>query len=57
MTPRPLRIALFAEAVTLAHVARPLALARAIAPDGHELLLACDPRYSGFTADGTGDAA
>ena len=52
MTPRPLRIALFAEAVTLAHVARPLALARAIAPDGHELLLACDPRYSGFTADG-----
>jgi len=49
---RPLRIALFAEAVTLAHVARPIALARAIAPAGHQLLLACDPRYSTFTADG-----
>ncbi|MFG6486119.1 glycosyltransferase [Roseateles sp. BYS78W] len=49
---RPLRIALFAEAVTLAHVARPIALARAIAPAGHELLLACDPRYAAFTADG-----
>lgn len=49
---RPLRIALFAEAVTLAHVARPIALARAIAPAGHQLLLACDPRYAAFTADG-----
>lgn len=49
---RPLRIAFFAEAVTLAHVARPLALARAIAPAGHQLLLACDPRYAAFTADG-----
>ncbi|MBV8034010.1 MAG: glycosyltransferase [Pelomonas sp.] len=49
---RPLRIALFAEAVTLAHVARPIALARAIAPAGHQLLLACDPRYSSFAADG-----
>lgn len=48
---RPLRIALFAEAVTLAHVARPIALARAIAPAGHELMLACDPRYAAFTAD------
>lgn len=49
---RPLRIALFAEAVTLAHVARPIALARAIAPAGHQLLLACDPRYAAFAADG-----
>ncbi|MFT7774354.1 glycosyltransferase [Roseateles sp.] len=49
---RPLRIALFAEAVTLAHVARPIALARAIAPRGHKLMLACDPRYAAFTADG-----
>ncbi|NCT82139.1 MAG: glycosyl transferase family 1 [Comamonadaceae bacterium] len=49
---RPLRIALFAEAVTLAHVARPMALARAIAPAGHQLLLACDPRYDRFTAQG-----
>jgi UDP:flavonoid glycosyltransferase YjiC (YdhE family) len=49
---RPLRIALFAEAVTLAHVARPIALARAIAPAGHQLLLACDPRYAAFTAEG-----
>lgn len=49
---RPLRIALIAEAVTLAHVARPIALARAIVPAGHQLLLACDPRYGAFTADG-----
>jgi UDP:flavonoid glycosyltransferase YjiC (YdhE family) len=49
---RPLRIMLFAEAVTLAHVARPIALARAIAPAGHQLRLACDPRYATFTADG-----
>ncbi len=49
---RPLRIALFCEAVTLAHVARPIALARAIAPAGHQLLLACDPRYDAFTAAG-----
>lgn len=49
---RPLRIALFAEAVTLAHVARPIALARAIAPAGHQLLLACDPRYAAFAAEG-----
>ena len=49
---RPLRIALFAEAVTLAHVARPIALARAIAPAGHQLMLACDPRYATFAADG-----
>lgn len=52
MLERPLRIALFAEAVTLAHVARPVALARAIAPAGHELLLACDRRYAGFASDG-----
>lgn len=48
---RPLRIALFAEGVTLAHVARPVALARAIAGEGHELLLACDPRHAVFTTD------
>lgn len=51
-TARPLRIALFCEAVTLAHVARPVALARAIAPAGHQLMLACDPRYATFTAEG-----
>lgn len=49
---RPLRIALFAEAVTLAHVARPIALARAIAPAGHHMLLARDPRYAAFTQEG-----
>lgn len=49
---RPLRIALFAEAVTLAHMARPIALARSIAPAGHQLLLACDPRYAAFTGEG-----
>lgn len=49
---RKLRIALFAEAVTLAHVARPVALARALGPEGHEMMLACDPRYSQILGSG-----
>lgn len=47
-----LRVLLFAEAVTLAHVARPIALARALDPARYEVMLACDPRYAAFTAGG-----
>ena len=41
----PRRILFIAEAVTLAHVARPLALARTLDPARYEVILACDPRY------------
>lgn len=44
------RVLFFAEAVTLAHVARPIALARALDPSSYEVLLACDPRYQRFVA-------
>ena len=37
-----------ADAVTLAHVARPCALARRIDPTKFSVVLACDPRYQGF---------
>ena len=39
------RILFVAEAVTLAHVARPLALARMLDPKRYEVILACDSRY------------
>jgi len=39
------RILFFAEAVTLAHVARPVVLAQALDPARYEVHLACDPRY------------
>jgi UDP:flavonoid glycosyltransferase YjiC (YdhE family) len=39
------RILFVAEAVTLAHVARPLALAQALDPNCFEVHVACDPRY------------
>jgi UDP:flavonoid glycosyltransferase YjiC (YdhE family) len=42
------RVLFFAEAVTLAHVARPIALARALDPSTYEVLLACDDRYRRF---------
>ena len=35
-----------AEAVTLAHVARPVVLAQGLDPSVYEVHLACDPRYS-----------
>jgi UDP:flavonoid glycosyltransferase YjiC (YdhE family) len=44
-TPRKRRILFLAEAVTLAHVARPFALACALDPEAYEVYLACDPRY------------
>ncbi len=47
-----IRVLMFAEAVTLAHVARPLSLARSIDPDHHEITLACDQRYANFAAGG-----
>lgn len=37
-----------ADAVTLAHVARPAALARALDPARFDVVLACDPRYQRF---------
>jgi UDP:flavonoid glycosyltransferase YjiC (YdhE family) len=45
-----LRVLLFAEAVTLAHVARPVALARALDPDKYDITIACDPRYAAFAS-------
>src|SRR5438874_2092299 len=44
LSPRP-RILFFAEAVTLAHVARPFALMQTLDPCEYEACLACDPRY------------
>ena len=43
---RKKRILFFGEAVTLAHVARPIVLAHALDPDQYEIYLAWDPRYS-----------
>ena len=36
------RILFFAEAVTLAHIARPLALASALSADEYDIVLTCD---------------
>lgn len=46
------RILFFAEAVTLAHVARPIALASALDPARYECAIACDPRYARFLSPG-----
>lgn len=50
MSERRLRVLMFAEAVTLAHVARPLALARALEGTRFDVVVACDPRYAELTA-------
>lgn len=47
-----MRVLFFAEAVTLAHLARPLALAAALDADRHTLMLACDPRMAAFVGAG-----
>ena len=47
MTTKPL-VLFFAEAVTLAHVARPLALASALDQDEFDIRVACAPRYREF---------
>jgi UDP:flavonoid glycosyltransferase YjiC (YdhE family) len=52
MAPAQRRRVLFvAEAVTLAHLARPLALARGLDPSGYQIVLACDPRYLPLAGD------
>jgi UDP:flavonoid glycosyltransferase YjiC (YdhE family) len=43
-----LRVLLFAEAVTLAHVARIIALARQLDASRYEAIVACDPRATRF---------
>ena len=45
------RVLLAAEAVTLAHLARPLAIARVLGPADWSVTLACDPRFRGFLSD------
>lgn len=42
------RILFIAEAVTLAHVARPVALAKGLDPACYEVVMACDSRYQRF---------
>ena len=46
-----IRVLLVAEAVTLAHVARPVALGMALDPGRYDISLACDPRYSHFISN------
>ena len=46
MAQRRPRILFIAEAVTLAHVARPYVLARGLDPARYELIFAADPRYA-----------
>jgi UDP:flavonoid glycosyltransferase YjiC (YdhE family) len=43
---RPYRVLFMAEAVTLAHVARPFVLAQSLDPDEYEVIFASAPRYS-----------
>lgn len=50
-TKRKLRILFMAEAVTLAHVARPHVLAQSLPPDEYDVLFACDPRYNQLFSD------
>lgn len=49
---RPKRVLFFAEAVTLAHVARPIALAQRLDGSAYECTIACDMRYQRFLQDG-----
>ncbi len=45
------RVLFFAEAVTLAHVARPIVLASSLEGLNFETIIACDDRYGRFLAD------
>jgi len=45
------RILFFAEAVTLAHVARPMVLARALDRSVYDVFFACDPRFLALFGD------
>lgn len=51
MSTRRLKLLMFAEGVTLAHVARPVALARLLDPARYDIVLACTPRYAAFATD------
>lgn len=51
MTEARPRILFVADAVTLAHVARPAALARGLDARRFDITFACDPRYGGLIAD------
>lgn len=44
----PRKVLFFAEAVTLAHVARPIALARSLHTGSYDVVVACHPRYQAF---------
>lgn len=48
---RKQRILLIAEAVTLAHLARPLTLGGSLPTDRYDVQFACTPRYNGFLGD------
>ena len=45
---RRTKVLLVADAITLAHLARPAALAAGLDPERYEVSLAYDPRLSGF---------
>lgn len=49
-TPRR-RVLFFAEAVTLAHAARPIVLANSLAGLNYNMVMACDDRYQRFMTD------
>jgi UDP:flavonoid glycosyltransferase YjiC (YdhE family) len=49
--PRRPRVLFLAEAVTLAHVARPVTLARSLDPTAYEVCLAAHPRYNAVFGD------
>lgn len=53
MSDSRVKVLMFAEAVTLAHVARPVALARQLDPARFDVTVACDPRYAAFAAGAT----
>ena len=46
------RVLFFGEAVTLAHIGRPLALARGLDSSRYEAIVACDPRFRSLHGDG-----
>ncbi|MBY0556575.1 MAG: glycosyl transferase family 1, partial [Burkholderiaceae bacterium] len=46
------KILFVAEAVTLAHVGRPLALSRMLSPQHYDCHFACAPAYAEFVPDG-----
>ncbi|HWP29368.1 MAG TPA: nucleotide disphospho-sugar-binding domain-containing protein [Chloroflexota bacterium] len=51
MTARRTRVLLIGEGATLAHVARPAVLARALPADEFEVVLACAPRFAALFPD------